>query len=158
MQALPPLSFCEAIKLSFKNYFKCSGRVRRSEFFISFLLFHYLWGISTVGLAFIFIFDIGSLVYVFAPILIILILLSLWPLIKLIILRLHDTGRSGYFIFIFCIPFGFVPLIYFLFLDSEKETNKYGPSPKYIHKDFSGLESNFSTPINSNDQYYYTIQ
>ena len=158
MQALPPLSFCEAIKLGFKNYFKFSGRARRSEFFISFLFFYYLFGGSVLGLVYIFRFDIGSLVYIFAPILIILILLTLCPLIMLIIRRLHDTGRSGKFIFFYLIPFGVFVLIYFLFLDSEKEPNKYGPSPKYIHKDFLCPESDCSQPNNTPDQYYYTIK
>ena len=52
------------------------------------------------------------------------------------------------FFFCYCIPIGYFILIYFLFLDSEKTTNKYGPSPKYIPSDFSGLDNNFNQPIN----------
>ena len=100
----------------------------------------------------------GYLLYVFVPILSILAILTSWPLIILIIRRLHDTGRSGYNIFFYCIPLlGFIVLFYYLFLDSEKETNKYGPSPKYIHKDFLGLENDSSQPTPSDEEYYYII-
>ena len=158
MQTLPKLCVCEALKLTFKNYFKCCGRARRSEFFISFIFFSYLFEGIILGLINIIKYINGSLLNVFVPILSILIFLTSWPLIILIIRRLHDTGRSGYYIFILCIPLGFIPILYFLFLDSEKETNKYGPSPKYIHKDFLGLENDSCQPTPSDEQYYYIIK
>ena len=49
--------------------------------------------------------------------------------IGLIVRRLHDTGRSGfwYFIGLLCAPILWV----LLSLDSKKETNEWGESPKY---------------------------
>ena len=148
MQTLPPVTLCEALKLTCKNYLKCSTRARRSEFWKSIIFFYYIFGGSLAGLIMIIQNVKGILLYVFAPILGILVLLTFWTIIILIIRRLHDTGRTGCFIFFYCIPFGFFVLFYYLFLDSENKTNEYGPSPKYIPADFSGLDNNFNQPIN----------
>ena len=50
METLPKICFCQAIKLTIKNYFKCSGRARRSEFFISITFFYYLFIVILLGL------------------------------------------------------------------------------------------------------------
>ena len=46
--------------------------------------------------------------------------------------RLQDTGKNGFLIFIGLIPlFGGIILLFFLYKDSQKESNKWGESPKY---------------------------
>ena len=45
--------------------------------------------------------------------------------------RLHDVGKSGCYAWLFLfMPFTLI-LIYFFLLDSKKETNRWGASPKY---------------------------
>ncbi|MCB1687040.1 MAG: DUF805 domain-containing protein [Halioglobus sp.] len=45
--------------------------------------------------------------------------------------RLHDTGRSAWWILIALIPLiGVIVLLVFMVQDSEEGENKYGPSPK----------------------------
>jgi len=45
--------------------------------------------------------------------------------------RLHDTGRSGWWLLIGFIPLiGVIVLIVFFVLDSQPGTNAYGPNPK----------------------------
>ena len=45
--------------------------------------------------------------------------------------RLHDTGRSGWWLLIGLIPLiGAIVLIVFFVLDSQPGTNAYGPNPK----------------------------
>jgi uncharacterized membrane protein YhaH (DUF805 family) len=45
--------------------------------------------------------------------------------------RLHDTGRSGWWLLITFVPvIGAIVFIYFMVLDSNPEINEYGPSPK----------------------------
>ena len=45
--------------------------------------------------------------------------------------RLHDTGRSGWWLLIGLIPcIGFIVLIVFLVQDSQAGDNQYGPNPK----------------------------
>ena len=52
------------------------------------------------------------------------------PNLAVAVRRLHDTGRSGWWLLIGLIPIiGFVVLLYFFVLDSEND-NQYGPYPK----------------------------
>jgi uncharacterized membrane protein YhaH (DUF805 family) len=47
--------------------------------------------------------------------------------------RLHDTGRSGWWLLIGLIPLiGAIVLIVFFLLDSQPGTNPYGPNPKGV--------------------------
>ena len=48
--------------------------------------------------------------------------------------RLHDTGKSGWWLLlIVAFPFGLIALIVLLALDSNIGDNDYGPSDKYPH-------------------------
>ena len=52
------------------------------------------------------------------------------PNLAVAVRRLHDTGRTGWWLLIGLIPFiGFIVLLYFFILDSEND-NQYGPYPK----------------------------
>jgi uncharacterized membrane protein YhaH (DUF805 family) len=54
------------------------------------------------------------------------------PSIAVGVRRLHDIGRSGWWLLINLIPvIGGLVIFIFSILDSQPETNKYGPSPKY---------------------------
>ncbi|MBK9394848.1 MAG: DUF805 domain-containing protein [Uliginosibacterium sp.] len=44
--------------------------------------------------------------------------------------RLHDTGRSGWFMLLALIPVIGLVLIYFLAIEGEKSENAFGPDPK----------------------------
>jgi uncharacterized membrane protein YhaH (DUF805 family) len=47
--------------------------------------------------------------------------------------RLHDTGRSGWWLLIGLIPLiGAIVLIVFFLFDSQPGTNAYGPNPKGV--------------------------
>ncbi|MBV8542453.1 MAG: DUF805 domain-containing protein [Pseudonocardiales bacterium] len=47
--------------------------------------------------------------------------------------RLHDTGRSGWWLLIGIIPLvGWIVLIVFLATDGERQPNAYGPDPKAV--------------------------
>ena len=81
---LPMVSFPQAIKLGFKNYSNFSGRARRSEYWW-FLLFSWLLGfIPLVGI-------VGSIV-------------GLAVLVSIATRRLHDIGKSGWWLLIPGIP------------------------------------------------------
>lgn len=55
----------------------------------------------------------------------------LLPSLAVAVRRLHDTGRSGWWLFLGLIPIvGIIVLIVFLVQDSEVATNEYGPNPK----------------------------
>ena len=62
---------------------------------------------------------------------------SLWPSSIIIpafavaIRRLHDTGRSGWWLLVNCVPIiGWTILFIWLVKDSDEGENQYGPNPK----------------------------
>ena len=53
------------------------------------------------------------------------------PSIAVMVRRLHDTNRSGWWFWIVLIPIiGVIVLIFFFASDSKPEENQYGRSPK----------------------------
>ncbi|MFC1893797.1 DUF805 domain-containing protein [Chloroflexota bacterium] len=111
-----------------KKYAVFSGRARRKEYWyfalfsliISFVL-GLIEGFATGN-------DYSVLTSLYG-------LAVLLPSIGVSIRRLHDTGRSGWWVLIGFIPLigGIILLIYFL-SDSQRETNQYGPSPKLVEQ------------------------
>ena len=110
-----------------KNSFNFSGRARRSEYWF-FALFNFL---IAVGLT---IFDlvIGSFSEGgFGLISGLYTLLMVIPNLSLTFRRLHDTGRSAWWILFGIIPLiGAITLFVFMCLDSEAADNQYGSNPK----------------------------
>lgn len=121
-----------------KHYVQFQGRGRRSEYW-GYTLF---WWIFLVGAVFV---DIAVSLTVSGatgseavlPIFTILWYLgTILPNIAIVVRRLHDTGNSGWLILIrgidAIIPLaGTLVIFIFTLLDSKRETNKHGPSPKY---------------------------
>lgn len=105
-----------------KNYVSFSGRARRREYW-NFVLFNALIAVvlSVVD---------GQLGQpVLAPLYILAVLL---PGLAVSVRRLHDTGRSGWWLLISLVPIvGGIILLVFMFLDSEPGANRYGMSPKH---------------------------
>ncbi|MFD2445295.1 DUF805 domain-containing protein [Bacillus sp. CGMCC 1.16607] len=105
-----------------KNYVGFSGRARRMEYWM-FVLFNLI-------ISFILGFLEGMLDW--PPLLSGLYSLAvLLPSLAVGVRRLHDTGRSGWWLLISLIPFvGWIIIIIFMFLDSDPGANEYGPNPK----------------------------
>jgi uncharacterized membrane protein YhaH (DUF805 family) len=111
-----------------KKYAVFSGRARRKEYWI-FILINIV--ISIVLIA------IDYLIGTFDPQTGAGVLQGLYSLAVLIpslavtVRRLHDTGRTGWWILIGLIPvIGGIVLLIFMVLDSERGVNQYGPNPK----------------------------
>jgi uncharacterized membrane protein YhaH (DUF805 family) len=111
-----------------KKYAVFSGRARRKEYWMFFLINLI---ISVVLIA------IDSLIGTFSPQARVGLLQSIYSLAVLIpslavtVRRLHDTGRTGWWILIGLIPvIGGIVLLIFMLLDSEPGSNEYGPNPK----------------------------
>ena len=109
----------------FKKYADFSGRARRKEYW-----YFYLFNtIASLVLALIdmMLFDaegVGLLGGLYSLAVII-------PGIAVTVRRLHDIGRSGWWLFIGLIPFvGAIALLVFLATDSVAGSNEYGPNPK----------------------------
>jgi uncharacterized membrane protein YhaH (DUF805 family) len=111
-----------------RQYATFSGRARRKEYwyFVLFymLIFFVLWAVDgrtgTAGDSG----DWGLLSGVFS-------LAMLLPSIAVGVRRLHDTGRTGWWLLLSFIPLiGALILIYFMVQDGDAQTNAYGPNPK----------------------------
>ena len=111
-----------------QKYAVFDGRARRKEYWV-FLLINIL--VSVVLIA------IDNLIGTFSPQVGVGLLQGLYslailiPSIAVTVRRLHDTGRTGWWILISLVPLiGGIVLLVFMVLDSEPETNEYGPNPK----------------------------
>lgn len=118
------MSFVEAIKCVFQNYVNFSGRARRSEYWY-FALFS---GIISFALNF-----VNQILGASEPLALIIILVSLGlflPSLAVNVRRLHDIGKSGWWILIELTIVGVIPFIIWLCRDSQPGENQYGPNPK----------------------------
>ena len=123
---LPRVGFLTAIKSAYKGYFKFSGRATGAEFWLWALLYY---PASVVA----YILNSPEIVIV---IIALFVLVSFIPNLAVMVRRLHDTGRSAWWIFINLVPFiGWVVLVILLLGDGEEGGNKYGRDPR------QGMES-----------------
>ena len=129
------MAMLESIKFSFVNFYKFSGRTRRSEFWF-FVLAWFIVDIGLVlGLTFLSkliekpVFAGDTLFSTFGMIGFFAFSIYLYlALLSSMVRRLHDSNISGSFVFIGIIPFiGFVVLIYLLCRNSVNEDNQYDP-------------------------------
>ena len=99
-----------------RKYAIFSGRARRKEYWM-FVLVHII--ISIV------IFIVGSFAVGLYGLAIII------PAFAVAIRRLHDTGRSGWWLLVNCVPIiGGIILLIWMVKDSDEGENQYGPNPK----------------------------
>ena len=161
MYTLSKVGFCQANCNAIKNYANFSGRIRRSEYW------YFVSVVNTLTVVFLslFIFFISggggyyvedyfytngykyyysSYHYNKEGAVVMLVLLSLHvgfimiPLFAATVRRLHDTGRRGEYIFLGLVPFfGQITLLVILCMNSSKEKNEYGNSPKYTPMDIN---------------------
>ena len=111
-----------------QKYADFNGRARRSEYWY-FVLFNMIFaivamvldnvlGLSWEGIGY------GWLYLLYA-------LATLLPGLSAAVRRLHDVGKSGWWILIAIIPLlGAIWLIVILVTDSQPGSNEYGPNPK----------------------------
>jgi uncharacterized membrane protein YhaH (DUF805 family) len=113
-----------------KKYADFSGRARRKEywmFFLFYIIFAFVASIldSLLGL------DFGDGMY--GVIYLLYSLALLLPYLAVGVRRLHDIGKSGWWLFIAFIPLaGAIWLIVLLATDGQPGENEYGPNPKEI--------------------------
>jgi uncharacterized membrane protein YhaH (DUF805 family) len=110
-----------------KKYADFSGRARRKEYWFYMLFYVIILVVLSICDGF-----IGTTMQSGVGILtLIYILAVLIPTIAVSVRRLHDTGRSGWWILIELVPIvGIFIFLYFMVSDSNPGTNAYGPSPK----------------------------
>lgn len=125
------MGFTEAIKSVYSQYATFEGRARRSEYWWFQLFFFLVYlvlvipmtllssgnepnGLGVVFLVLFFAFVIGTII----------------PMISVLVRRLHDTNRTGWWYWISLIPFiGGIWLFVLTVLESTPGDNRFGPQP-----------------------------
>jgi uncharacterized membrane protein YhaH (DUF805 family) len=112
---------------AWKNYANFQGRARRKAFWM-FVLFNIIalvvLGLIQGALGLSGESGYGILTGLYS-------LAVLLPALSLAVRRLHDTGRSGWWLLIGLLPLvGEIILIVFYALDGQPGENQYGPNPK----------------------------
>jgi uncharacterized membrane protein YhaH (DUF805 family) len=130
----------EWMLMPYKRYADFSGRSRRKEYWMFVLLFVIVYAIcyaliftgmptvdpmtgqmtggggalSMIGSALLLIFALGSFI----------------PSLAVIVRRLHDQDKSGWFVLLGLVPIANIVLLVFMFLEGTKGPNRFGPDPK----------------------------
>ncbi len=121
-----------------KNYATFSGRARRSEYWYFFLfniIFYIIASIldRTFGTTFSIKTFNGETTLPYGYIYMLYALVVFLPGLAVTVRRLHDSGKSGWYILVSFIPIaGIIWLLVLLCTDSVVGKNKYGPNPKGI--------------------------
>lgn len=119
------------LKVVRDNYANFTGRARREEYWM-YTLFNsiFLIGIVAVSGVFVSITDTPA----FMGLYLIYLLGIILPSLAVIVRRLHDVGKSGWFYFITLVPFVGPIWLFVLFVtEGDKGPNQYGPDPKAEH-------------------------
>lgn len=123
------------------NYANFSGRARRREYWM-FTLINGLISLVLYLPAMFLGFDpastatgetstsVNPLVYIFLGLYALYSLAMLVPSLAVLVRRLHDTGKSGWWVLIGFIPLASLVLLVFTIMDSQPGANKWGPNPK----------------------------
>ena len=127
------MGFGEAVKSFWSHYSKFKGRSRRSEYWwIQLFLVLTNLAVAAIDLALMngdvdrFIANGGG-----GIVGLIWILVTIVPTRAVLVRRLHDTGKTGWWALIGFVPLiGGIVLLVFTVLDSDSGENKFGESPK----------------------------
>jgi uncharacterized membrane protein YhaH (DUF805 family) len=111
-----------------RQYVDFAGRARRKEYWmftlVNVIISIVLASIDSVLEISVLTLGILGLLYSLAVLL---------PNLAVGVRRLHDTGRSGWWLLIGLIPLiGTIVLIVFFATDGERQPNAYGPAPKAV--------------------------
>ena len=127
------MSFADAVKSFWSNYATFKGRSRRSEYwFVQLFLL-----ITNLAAAAIDLWLMDGDVEQFMAnggggiVGLVWILVTIVPALAILVRRLHDSDKSGWWALMLLVPFaGAIVLLIFVVTDSDTGDNQYGPSPK----------------------------
>ncbi len=122
------MTILEAFKLFFTRSFDFEGRSSRREFWLG-VLPNAVIMLAIIGLLLYSLLGITPPINTFSIIMItalcLFCLIELVPSVSLIVRRMHDIGRSGYYIFVLFIPvFGFFWYLYLVTREGQPSTQK----------------------------------
>jgi uncharacterized membrane protein YhaH (DUF805 family) len=113
---------------SLRKYADFNGRARRAEYWLFVLLYSVLFGIPYgAGAA------VGEGAPLYLPLALVAMVVALAliiPSLAVAVRRLHDTGRSGWWVLLAFVPLVGLVLLVFYCLPGAKGPNRFGPDPK----------------------------
>jgi uncharacterized membrane protein YhaH (DUF805 family) len=123
----------EYYKKVMNNYANFEGRARRSEYwYFALMNFLIVLALELVGFLLAFATQSPAIAVMFGILVIIYALAIIVPSIAVMVRRLHDVGKSGWWYFIAFVPLvGGIWLLVLMCTDSESGSNIYGPNPKH---------------------------
>lgn len=118
-------------KVVFKNYANFSGRARRAEYWsfalVTFLIYIPLYAFFIVGV----LNNSDSAGALGMGVLSLFALAMIIPSLAVLVRRLHDIGKSGWYFLMYLIPLvGPILMLVWLFTDGNRFVNNYGDDPK----------------------------
>jgi len=120
------------LKVMRDNYANFRGRARRKEYW----MFVLVQTIVMIGLMILdsvlgFDFELQGISLGYGYLYLIGLIVHFIPSLAVVVRRLHDVGKSGWFYFIFLIPLiGIIWLLVLYCTEGQKQDNKWGPDPK----------------------------
>ena len=119
------------LKVVKDNYANFDGRARRKEYWM-FVLFNLLITLGLYALVGIgALMESAAIMYLFIALVCVYVLAVLIPSIAVVVRRLHDQDKSGWYYFVGLIPFiGGIWLLILMVTDGTVGDNQYGPDPK----------------------------
>ena len=138
------MSFNEALSICLKQkYATISGRATRAEYWW-FTLFAYIWFLAVYILSGVMMFNLhrGSDALIVGVLLVIGLMsivcaLLIVPSVCVGVRRLHDIGRSGWWILLSCAPIARLVILVFALMPSQPAANEYGDNPHEQESDIN---------------------
>lgn len=114
-----------------KSFGDFAGRSRREEYWM-FFLFNVIVQVALFLLIYVFsAMDVKPLAMISIPLTVAYYLAVFIPWLAVSVRRLHDTDRSGWWLFLALLPvLGEIVLLVFYVQDGTPGANRYGPNPK----------------------------
>ena len=138
------MGFSDAVQnVLMNNYANLNGRASRSEYWW-FVLFNFIVNIVT----FVIDLTLGSMItYDMGYVGLIAFLALLLPTVSVSVRRLHDIGKSGWWILLAIIPIvnfiGIFVIIVFTIMEGEEQPNQYGNVPTNTLEQGGNIHTNY---------------
>ena len=138
------MGFSDAVQnVLMNNYANLNGRASRSEYWW-FVLFNFIVNIVT----FVIDLTLGSMItYDMGYVGLIAFLALLLPAVSVSVRRLHDIGKSGWWILLAIIPIvnfiGIFVIIVFTIMEGEEQPNQYGNVPTNTFEQGGNIHTNY---------------
>lgn len=124
------MGFTTAVTTCFRKYVNFSGRARRSEYWY-FALYSILAAVAAQIVDRFVDPPAGDMPYAVGIVYLVVVLANFLPSLAVMVRRLHDTNRSGWWFLIVLVPLlGAILLIVWFCTKGTEGDNRFGPNPK----------------------------